>query len=559
MDNFLPYVITTKLKELTVFSASETMLLIFVPIFLILAVFLWSLASFARSTFGLESELKQFLKLLSSPEEPSPSELSNFFEEKGKRKFGNLWKVYKSKWVELDNSQAQLFNSQLYSTEEASSFFNAENCLDARVNMEWYQTVPSILTGLGILFTFLGLSLGLFSLENIGTPLSKASDIGPQLFKGASLAFPSSVAGLACSLVFSWILKRKIHSIISKVDDIALLLDLRIPFLSPQKVSLLNLAMARRSSESEERIKKLFENFSTSTVNELRNVTIELTKEFSKGLENKISATAGLFTNGAQKMNESLAVLSASISDMEQKLQQSGNVLVENFSKVDESTRNTLNQLEKENSHLSEAIQKSSKELESQLLTFTKEFNKTIADTQKEISAALEQTGLLLVETVRKELEKIEESTRRSKDLLSQINHIYGEETNSINPVLAVLKQVRGLSEEFEKMAPRLISSLEELGPILTSSVKEIEKFKEISSGLIENFKAVSYELNATCVDLKESITEVQSNFDTSSLRHAQNLENSLNALDLHISKAIEFLGNSVNSWNNSLNKTIKN
>lgn len=101
--------------------------------------------------------------------------------------------------------------------------------------------------------------------------------------------------------------------------------------------------------------------------------------------------------------------------------------------------------------------------------------------------------------------------------------------------------------------------TLEELGPILTSSVKEIEKFKEISSGLIENFKAVSYELNATCVDLKESITEVQSNFDTSSLRHAQNLENSLNALDLHISKAIEFLGNSVNSWNNSLNKTIKN
>ena len=93
MDNFLPYVITTKLKELTVFSASETMLLIFVPIFLILAVFLWSLASFARSTFGLESELKQFHETaFESRRQPSPSELSNFFEEKGKKKI--LGKTY---------------------------------------------------------------------------------------------------------------------------------------------------------------------------------------------------------------------------------------------------------------------------------------------------------------------------------------------------------------------------------------------------------------------------------------------------------------------------------
>lgn len=80
-----------------------------------------------------------------------------------------------------------------------------EDLID-RIGKNFYNSnMPGTLTGLGILGTFLGLSMGLasFSGENI---LAISDSMGP-LLEGMKVAFHTSVYGIFFSLVFSFIYK----------------------------------------------------------------------------------------------------------------------------------------------------------------------------------------------------------------------------------------------------------------------------------------------------------------------------------------------------------------
>lgn len=67
-----------------------------------------------------------------------------------------------------------------------------------RLEFERIQTMPALLTGIGILFTFMGLSLGVMGLDP--TNAAQLSSGVKQLLGGMSLAFMTSIAGVGTSL-----------------------------------------------------------------------------------------------------------------------------------------------------------------------------------------------------------------------------------------------------------------------------------------------------------------------------------------------------------------------
>lgn len=133
-------------------------------------------------------------------------------EKEHERTPGCLWEKYRDRGdVFLDGALAEAFTG--YQKRMAGKRGGAEGCdieeyinaeLLDRVGMAPYNSaVSGTLTGLGILGTFLGLSMGLSSFD--GNDIYTISDnVGP-LLEGMKVAFHTSVYGIFFSLVFNFV------------------------------------------------------------------------------------------------------------------------------------------------------------------------------------------------------------------------------------------------------------------------------------------------------------------------------------------------------------------
>lgn len=80
-------------------------------------------------------------------------------------------------------------------------YINEETVIDKPGHSQLAELIPGLLTSLGILGTFMGLMQGLTSVDFTNAEGTIQSI--PQLLSGMRFAFATSVAGIACSLIFN--------------------------------------------------------------------------------------------------------------------------------------------------------------------------------------------------------------------------------------------------------------------------------------------------------------------------------------------------------------------
>ena len=89
--------------------------------------------------------------------------------------------------------------------------------VDSVIHRERLNQVAGVMTGLGILGTFIGLSLGLQSF-NTGTTAEITNSIEP-LMEGIKVAFHTSIYGMVFSLVFNYVYKKRLDDAENAVRD----------------------------------------------------------------------------------------------------------------------------------------------------------------------------------------------------------------------------------------------------------------------------------------------------------------------------------------------------
>lgn len=132
-----------------------------------------------------------------------------------------LWKPYQSSNVKLFKNEklALLFTDFIFELNREDDAENAyyrpsiddyinEDLVDTVMHRNELNQVPGMLTGLGILGTFIGLSIGLEHF-NTGTTAQMTQSIEP-LMNGIKVAFHTSIFGMVFSLTFNSIYKRKL-------------------------------------------------------------------------------------------------------------------------------------------------------------------------------------------------------------------------------------------------------------------------------------------------------------------------------------------------------------
>ncbi len=196
------------LNNITKDSGITTTLVINAALFVIVAI------TFLVSDFGCFVPMNSMIKDLRAASEKIRSDAMNAHSY--------LWEPYQSNNIRLFRNEKlhQLFTDFIFELNREDDAENAyyrpsiddfinEDLVDSVMHRNELNQIPGMLTGLGILGTFIGLSIGLEHF-NTGTTAQMTDSIEP-LMKGIKVAFHTSIFGMVFSLTFNAVYKRKLY------------------------------------------------------------------------------------------------------------------------------------------------------------------------------------------------------------------------------------------------------------------------------------------------------------------------------------------------------------
>ena len=168
---------------------------------LIFFIFIVSLVSFLWFKIKCQTNIDDILKTLS---EFKPEALVQDYEKLNQKLsenpfIGHFWSEFDETLIKIKDAEGR---EEIFNSIDAGYFFNEENLIFPQINFQFYKTVPSMLTGLGILGTFLGLTFGLSQVNLAISDIDVLKKGISSLLSGASMAFSTSVWGIALSIIF---------------------------------------------------------------------------------------------------------------------------------------------------------------------------------------------------------------------------------------------------------------------------------------------------------------------------------------------------------------------
>ena len=128
---------------------------------------------------------------------------------------GFVGKRLRGTWLRFLQNAEQLDRRGLPTNVE--DYINDDTVTHGPGNATLAELIPSLLTSLGILGTFMGLSRGLSSLNFADS--TELVEVIPVLLEGMRFAFGTSVAGISCSIVFNMLNRISQGSSYRAIDD----------------------------------------------------------------------------------------------------------------------------------------------------------------------------------------------------------------------------------------------------------------------------------------------------------------------------------------------------
>ncbi len=419
------------------------------------------------------------------------------------------WEDYKLSFVSFQDLEK--------SEDFSYTYFNERSLLENNTNFRLLNAGPSTLVGLGILGTFIGLTLGISGFETNSTEEIKQSING--LMAGMGTAFVTSIWGMLLSLIFTLIERSRINTLHRIVHQLCTKLDRRYKLTKDDE-------RKRELDRQKELIREYFtfedENFNqVKPGNVLRDIYEESRKQtqalaaFSTDLALKIEAGfEQLLTQQNQtniplleKLNENIIelgqklkdpateMMKSVIEDLKEALAQmtkdfkdsvSGETTkeLENLAKILGSAGNSLNDFPARLEVMTETLQKNFKDLQAVVSKVADETRAQNEDSQK---------------SMREENEKAIEKTRQLIDQMSQAlgdrmgglqqgqEAIIGKQSENIEASVLLLKTLNGSIENLKTASEEIQQTLGEFSKLqgsLGMAVVQLKSASENVSGL---------------------------------------------------------------------------
>ena len=137
--------------------------------------------------------------------------------------FRHSWRQFRK--TLLVEHPSWFMEPKIYSSRQAEEFFTQDALFGSRVNLSFYGQLPSLITGIGLLLTFLALFVGLSKLHAEGHNIDGIQG----LINGLAGKFLTSIVGLVCANAFSLIEKPAVFRLMAAQQEFIDLLNELFP------------------------------------------------------------------------------------------------------------------------------------------------------------------------------------------------------------------------------------------------------------------------------------------------------------------------------------------
>ncbi|WBU42635.1 MULTISPECIES: anti-phage ZorAB system protein ZorA [Marinobacter] len=465
-------------------------------------------------------------------------EVLNKAEQLKDDEVGKLWREFDESLVVSGD------HSNLYNTLDADHFFNAKTLASGLTGSRLLAATPSFLVAIGVLGTFVGLTVGLDSLNLVsGSSTDDLRDGIDNLIQGASVAFMTSVWGVGLSLVLNLIEKIFERSALSQIRKVQQEIDFLYPRI-PAEQSLVHIADSSR--ESKEALQELHERIGDRLQESIKGVSDSMEEAFTTAL-NRIMAPAieSLVNNASQQSTQVLerlvgdfvegvsgaaknqgALLEQAAADVNNAVTGMSSQLGDLFSKLNEqqerqieSSRHQAGRFEEQVAKVADSATASQEALESRFKQLTDDMMSRLnsqlssadereAERQKRFAdqtenAVDQQQNLFnsIAESVRATQSQSQQLAEQHREILVQLAQV----TDSMS---VSSKHLDSSSNQLGMLSSQVRQASEMLGSQLTQAVSTIEAAGERNSELSERLSEQSRLLEDLQKTIRDSIQQ---------------------------------------------------
>jgi hypothetical protein len=210
-------------------------------------------------------------------------------------------------------------DNRFWTSESAATVFNEASVLEVRLNRNFFTAIPGMVTGVGLLCTFVAI---LLALRDVTFDNNQVKGLEP-LISGLSGKFLSSIAALLASTIFLFFEKRFFHSFTRSFHDLVAALDALVPRLTPARLLTnverhmeeLSAAFRHFNSDLSIRLKQGVEEGMGPTRDRMVGALEELNQLIRATEAQQSEAITGSLNGLLQNLGQSLTTTLASMSD----------------------------------------------------------------------------------------------------------------------------------------------------------------------------------------------------------------------------------------------------
>lgn len=278
------------------------------------------------------------------------ADINRYFSNVHVHSLSHLWWEYRESFVFPDESESGMLDKHelvVKNSQSPHNFFNEETIIERHIDLRRLESASTTLTSIGILGTFVGLTVGIAGLSHNLTEFNSANltEALTLLLKGASLAFITSVVGISLAITFSCIEK---HCLRKTKEQI-------VKFVDKLERSLLLVTSEHGHREMLSELKgqtRLLENFSNELATSIGNDvgravgSAFANPDFYQGIaeavdrSNNVTIAVNESLTELTLASEALVKASANIDKSTERFENSNHSLSKLFSEFDQATSN---------------------------------------------------------------------------------------------------------------------------------------------------------------------------------------------------------------------------
>ncbi len=531
-----------------------------------LLFFLWHLIGFWKKVKPVRVEVEVAVKAISAA--ASPTEFAERFEEIRERI--EALPLLRHGWLEftealiLPDGEAHDGRLVIRNTRHPQNYFSQRYLLAPRANLRIYNALPNMLTGLGILGTFVGLVAGIW----LAAPGLNSQDINDAkgalqiLLHGAALAFITSIAGLVLSIAYSFFEKRVLHKFEGAVGALNNALERRMDFESVERIADRSFEEARKqtnvlSTFSNDLAIALGQQMELSVTapmgelfREMKDSLDALAKNQSRASDETIERLIQEFARSIQgSAGEEMKNLAATMERVSGDLERQISSMAEGQRQIQESTQKTIHDL-------AQSFDQASQRLQADLFALMTDIVRGVKGAVSDMTGLLREATLESTENMKRISEQFAQSmqtlqqtvigiveiTRRTDSLLERIDQLVAQSHDATGALSSIITSLQEVAADIQVSSGNISESVfqlkqaEQLSAQASQSLSQLHReTTEMWKHYVERFKSTDQALEKVFDELTEGLS-----------RYAQMTRDYVGQLDAHAGKICSQLGGAV-------------